>query len=63
MLLAGAALGFLGSLPALGLLRYLDRRQPESWWYYIAVLLLAMLFTTAPGIDGFIFGYSVTSHG
>jgi len=48
MLFSGAALGFLGSLPALVLLRYLDRRQPESWWYYMAVLLLAALFTTAP---------------
>lgn len=47
-LFAGLALGLIGSLPALALLRYLDRRQPESWWYYGAVLVLAVLFTTAP---------------
>ena len=44
-----------GAIPideALLLLRYLDRRQPESWWCYLAVLLLATLFTTAPAVEG-----------
>jgi protease PrsW len=44
----GLALGLIGSVPALIVLRYLDRRQTVSWTHYGGILLLAVLFTTAP---------------
>ena len=48
VVLYGILSAFLGSLLGLAYLRYLDRREPESWWYFVGVLLLAVLFTTAP---------------
>ena len=48
VVLYGILIAFLGSLVGLVFLRYLDRREPESWWYFAGVLLLAVLFTTAP---------------
>lgn len=46
--LFGILAGLLGSLVAIALLRYLDRREPESWWYFLGVLLIAMVITIAP---------------
>ena len=48
IILQGVLGAFLGSLLGLAFLRYLDRREPESWWYFVGALLFAMLFTTAP---------------
>lgn len=46
--LFGILAGLLGSLVAIALLRYLDRREPESWWYFLGVLLIALAITVAP---------------
>lgn len=48
IVLAGIFFASLGSWIGLAILRYLDRREPESWWYWIGALLFALLFTTAP---------------
>jgi len=48
VVLYGILSALLGSLLGLVFLRYLDRREPESWWYFVGALLLATLFTTAP---------------
>ena len=50
ILLPAVALAFLGSLVGLVWIRYLDRREPESWWYWIGVLVFAMLFTVTPAV-------------
>lgn len=48
IVLLGILIAFLASLIGLVFLRYLDRREPESWWHFVGALLFAMLFTTAP---------------
>ncbi len=48
IMLFGLLSAFLGSLLGLAFLRYLDRREPESWGYFVGVLLLATLLTAAP---------------
>jgi RsiW-degrading membrane proteinase PrsW (M82 family) len=48
--LLAVAVAFLGSLVGLVWIRYLDRREPESWWYWIGVLVFAMLFTVTPAV-------------
>ena len=48
IVLAGIFFAFIGSWLGLLFLRYLDRREPESWWYWVGVLFFALLFTTAP---------------
>jgi len=50
LVLLAVAVAFLGSLVGLVWLRYLDRREPESWWYWIGVLVFAMLFTVTPAV-------------
>jgi RsiW-degrading membrane proteinase PrsW (M82 family) len=48
IVLGGIFAAFVGSLIGLAFLRYLDRREPESWWYWIGALLFALIFTVAP---------------
>lgn len=48
IILFGVLSAFVGSLLGLAWLRYLDRREPESWWYFVGLLLLSTLLTTAP---------------
>jgi RsiW-degrading membrane proteinase PrsW (M82 family) len=50
IVLLGVAVAFLGSLVGLVFIRYLDRREPESWWYWIGVLVFAMLFGVTPAV-------------
>lgn len=50
IVLLAVAIAFLGSLVGLVWIRYLDRREPESWWYWIGVLVFAMLFTVTPAV-------------
>lgn len=50
IVLLGVAVAFLGSLMGLVFIRYLDRREPESWWYWIGVLVFAMLFCVTPAV-------------
>jgi RsiW-degrading membrane proteinase PrsW (M82 family) len=47
-LFGGMFFAVVGSLIGLVLLRYLDRRKPEPWLYFIGVLVVATLFTAAP---------------
>lgn len=47
-LFGAMAFAFVGSLIGLVILRYLDRRKPEPWPYFIGVLVVATLFTAAP---------------
>lgn len=42
------ALAFAGSLIGLAFLRYLDRRNPEPWWFFVGVLVIATFVTAAP---------------
>ena len=48
ILFGGMFFAVLGSLIGLAILRYLDRRKPEPWLYFIGVLIVATLFTAAP---------------
>jgi len=50
IVLLAVAVAFLGSLVGLVWIRYLDRREPESWWYWIGVLVFAMLFCVTPAV-------------
>jgi RsiW-degrading membrane proteinase PrsW (M82 family) len=48
VLLPSMAVAFLGSLLGLALARYLDRRKPEPWQYFVGFLIFATFFTAAP---------------
>ncbi len=48
IVLYGILIAFLGSFIGLVFLRYLDRRNPESWWFFVGILITTTLFTTAP---------------
>lgn len=47
VLLVAVAFALLGSWPALLLLRYLDRREPEPWLYWLVALLFSALVAPA----------------
>jgi RsiW-degrading membrane proteinase PrsW (M82 family) len=44
VLLLGTLFGLLGSIPLFLLILYLDRRERESWYIYLGIPLLVMLF-------------------
>ena len=54
LVLLAVAVAFLGSLVGLVWIRYLDRREPESWWYWIGALVFAMLFIVVVGLGPFV---------
>lgn len=48
LILFAVTIAFFGSWIGLAFLRYLDRRDPEPWWYFVGALFVALLLTTAP---------------
>lgn len=48
VLLFGMLLALLGSLLLIALLRFLDRREPEPWLFYLGVLVISVFLTVAP---------------
>ena len=44
VLLLGTLFGLLGSIPLFLLILYLDRRERESWYIYLGIPLIVMLF-------------------
>jgi hypothetical protein len=44
VLLLGTLFGLLGSIPLFLLILYLDRRERESWYVYLGLPLLVILF-------------------
>jgi RsiW-degrading membrane proteinase PrsW (M82 family) len=47
IILLSCLVAVIGSLPGIALIYYLDRREPESWTYYVGIFLLAALLTPA----------------
>ncbi|MCB0140530.1 MAG: PrsW family intramembrane metalloprotease [Caldilineaceae bacterium] len=48
LILYALFIAFMGSWIGIALLRYLDRRDPEPWWFFGGTLLVALILTTAP---------------
>lgn len=48
LILYALTIAFFGSLIGIAYLLYLDRRDPEPWWFFVGTLLVALLLTTAP---------------
>ncbi|MEZ4673956.1 MAG: PrsW family glutamic-type intramembrane protease [Caldilineaceae bacterium] len=48
LILYAITIAFFGSLLGIAYLLYLDRRDPEPWWFFVGTLLVALLLTTAP---------------
>ncbi|MCB0123599.1 MAG: PrsW family intramembrane metalloprotease [Caldilineaceae bacterium] len=48
LILYAMTIAFCGSLIGIAFLLYLDRRDPEPWWFFVGTLLAALLLTTAP---------------
>ncbi|HRW09108.1 MAG TPA: PrsW family glutamic-type intramembrane protease [Caldilineaceae bacterium] len=48
LILYAMTIAFCGSLIGIAFLLYLDRRDPEPWWFFAGTLLAALLLTTAP---------------
>lgn len=48
LILYAITIAFFGSLIGIAFLLYLDRRDPEPWWFFVGTLLVALLLTTAP---------------
>ena len=48
LILFAMTVAFFGSWLGIAYLLYLDRRDPEPWWFFVGTLAVALFVTTAP---------------